>query len=402
MAAPVSQPLQTSSPSSPAKQLPIPVRRAVALILLCLAVYVAVGSLMFGGWWYGFVWDGKFTEFRWTALGIKFLVSNHPAVVTSIVLGCLTLFAIILLVPRKLFHLLDRFFKPIVVASVAVIAAAFLLVYLMPGNVQEYLEMLPIINAAPGALDAQLEARLEQPDIVPPVYFHYLNEDAIGAFYNQLRPELEETSRNIKSASESKAGAELGADGAKLNIEGDKSSQKESKYDRSNFSPERKCLEVMKYVRQTWPTSYYTDYWGWYSKYTTLRILRAGSETEWDPSDPLSPSASSDPQDVLNRAAETSQRFVNKLKEQLSTARGLVFVDGDFDESVRNGSVLLIHALAGPPNTGKLNASFRITVPQNALRSMPKGKPLRLTIFGEVIKPLGNDGVVSVAPVAIF
>jgi hypothetical protein len=355
---------------------------------------------MFGGWWYGFFWDGKFADFRWITFGLRLLVNGHPAVVTLIFVCGLVLFSIVMLAPRRLFAILDRFRRRIIVACVATIVIAALTVYLTADNLVEYLNLLPGLDASSAALNAQLEARLEQPGIDAPIYFHYLNEEAVDTFYNQLKPELEETSRNIKSTTEVKGGAEIGAGGSKVTVEGGKSGQEESKFDRSNFSPARRCLEVMKYVRKTWPTNYYTNYEDWYSKYTTLRILQAGSGAAPDPLDPLQPY---DPgEDLTRQASESAQRFINKLKEQLSTVHGPVFVDGDFERSTQADNVVLTHTLIIPDRMPKLDARFKIVVPKAASQSLPDGKPLRLRVFGDVTKPLGKDGLVNVAPVAIF
>lgn len=272
-----------STPSSP----PLPpaafwqhatvfAKRFATLIVLCLAIYVAVGSCLFGGWWYGFFWDGQFAHFRWVEFGLRLLVSGYPLIVALAVVCGLLLFSVVMLAPRRLFAIIDRFTRPIIVGSVVTIVIAALVVYLTPSNLVDYGQLFPAMNASLATFDAQLEARLEEPGIDAPVYFHYLNTDAVDTLYNELKPELEETSRDIKSAADLKGGVEVGAGGSKVSIEGKKSEEEESKYNRPGFLPARQCLEVMKYVRKTWPTNYYSDYDDWWSRYTTPRVLHAG------------------------------------------------------------------------------------------------------------------------------
>jgi hypothetical protein len=43
-----------------------------------------------------------------------------------------------------------------------------------------------------------------------------------------------------------------------------KASELRSTFTASQFSPDRKCIEVMKYVSETWPANYYTDANDWY------------------------------------------------------------------------------------------------------------------------------------------
>lgn len=319
-----------------------------------------------------------------------------------VVCGLIVFFAV-MLAPRWLLGLLDRFRRRIVVVGVTAVVIAALVLYFEPGDtVKDYNAILSVRNATPEAFDAKLEARLEQPGIDAPIYFHYVNGEAVDILYNQLKPELEETSRDIKSSATVKGGAEITAGNGKVSIEGNKSGEEESKYNRPSFLPARECLEVMKYVRRTWPTNYYADYDDWWSKYTTSRILHAGSDSSvYDPQDPLKTPYNLE-EDLTHQAAENARRIINKLKEQLSTVHGRVFVDGDFEKSVEGNNVVLMHTLSIPDKMPKLDATFKIVLPKAAVQSLPTGKPLRLRVFGDVTKPLGKDGFINVAPVAIF
>lgn len=79
-----------------------------------------------------------------------------------------------------------------------------------------------------------------------------------------------------------------------------------------------------------------------------------------------------------------------------------MFVDGDFEKSDNDEGVVLTHTIVMPDKMPKLNATFRFRVPKAAAQNLPNGKPLRLRVFGVVMKPLGKDGFVDVAPFAIF
>jgi hypothetical protein len=93
------------------------------------------------------------------------------------------------------------------------------------------------------------------------------------------------------------------------------------------------------------------------------------------------------------------------MRSQLSLIHGMVFVDGDFEKSVAGSDIVLTHNVASDaisPSVPQPKASFRVIVPTGGLRPAPKGVPLHLRVFGNVTKPLGKDGFVDVAPVAIF
>jgi hypothetical protein len=45
---------------------------------------------------------------------------------------------------------------------------------------------------------------------------------------------------------------------------------------------------------------------------------------------------------------------------------------------------------------------FRVRFSQAALDSLPAGKLRKLTVFGTAVRPLGDDGFVDVAAIAVF
>src|SRR5579863_10066140 len=96
-------------------RLKVPATRTVTAAILCLAIYIAIGSCMFGGWWYGFFWGGEFANFGWIVLGWRLLVSYHSYAVATIIIAIFLLFSIVVLVPRPLFAIVDRFRKHIYV-----------------------------------------------------------------------------------------------------------------------------------------------------------------------------------------------------------------------------------------------------------------------------------------------
>jgi len=371
----------------------------------CATLYAVVGCCIFGPWWFGFFWDGGFKSVEYIAIGARVLLNEYFSLVICLVVGLFALMLVIFAFPTRLFAFLDRFAKVILPVCFAALAVASLVVYHTQGS--EYAEAKSAFWPTDmGDLVKKLRAGMDPPAIEPPIAFFYLNNQTVEALYGQLEPELEETSRDVKSSSELKGGAEIVAGSGKVRVEGGKSGEQESRYDRSKFSTDRKCLEVMRYVRKTWPTSYYTNFWEWDLRKNTAELLGTLTGERVNPAflrhvEPIS----TDPEETKRQVNKLWQESGTEMRSQLSLIHGMVFVDGDFEKSVAGSDIVLTHNVASDaisPSVPQPKASFRVIVPTGGLRPAPKGVPLHLRVFGNVTKPLGKDGFVDVAPVAIF
>jgi hypothetical protein len=375
------------------------------MTVACATLYAVVGCCIFGPWWFGFFWDGGFKSAAYVASGARFLLNQYFYLVVCLVVGFFALTLVVLTYPTRLFAFLDRFAKVIFAACIAAFAIAILVVYHTQGL--EYAEARNAFWPADmGALTQKLRAEMEPPVIEPPIAFFYLNNQTVEALYSQLEPELEETFRDIKSSSDVRGGAEIAAASGKVSVEGGRSGEQESRYNRSKFSTDRQCLEVMKYVRKTWPASYYTNFWDWDLRRHTAQLLGIVTGDRIDPAllKPIEP-ISNDPEEVMRQGNKLWQESGAEMRSELSLIHGIVLVDGDFEKSVRGSDVVLTHNVAGgamSPSVPQPKAAFRVVVPAKGLRPFPAGVLPHLRVFGNVTKPLSKDGFVDVAPVAIF
>jgi hypothetical protein len=369
-------------------------KRILALSFIYIAAYFVVGSALFGDWWYGFFWGGQFASPRWVALGWRFLVNWHVSAVTCTVLGASLVIFLSVWSPRRVTAFLNRFVSLIVALSLAAILLSGLAVYLIPGNAEAYaslLGQLPFLDKNYAV--SQLRATLQEPEITAPIYFHYLSQERVDQLYNQLEPELQEVSKDVRSATKVSGGAEAGTAGGKLQVGGEQSGEEENKFTRAEFTPEKKCIAVMKYVRATWPANYYTVFDDWLTRYQTQLIIDANRDRGQE----IRPRESYG----WGPTADFNDRFASDLEEQLRSVRGLIFVDGEFTESLQGDKALLTYDFRVPTTPPSKAASFRVSLPRKQIANLPTHR-LRLTIFGDVTKPLGEDGTVDVAPIAIY
>src|SRR5205807_82084 len=94
--------------------------------------------------------------------------------------------------------------------------------------------------------------------IVAPIEFHYLDISGVNGVYGQIESDLIETERTISSTKKQGGSAELGAGPATLKGEMTKDNQETKKYERSDASTERKCIQVMNFILKSGAAHYYT------------------------------------------------------------------------------------------------------------------------------------------------
>ena len=99
-----------------------------------------------------------------------------------------------------------------------------------------------------------------------------------------------------------------------------------------------------------------------------------------------------------SKLRSAAARWQDELKGELeSLGKQLVSIDGEFDDSLKVDSLTFVMTFSADPK-----ASFIISLPKEALKTLPTTRPLRLTVFGHVSKALGNDGCVDIAAIAVF
>jgi hypothetical protein len=200
----------------------------------------------------------------------------------------------------------------------------------------------------------------------------------VESLYNQLEPELEVKEREITGKTSLKGGATAGVGETKIGVEMNSENGAKSTYTPAKLLADRKCVDVMRYVRDTWPENYFdrTDKWQ-----TRMIYQRAYKQT----------------QGRIDYSALEGQPEKQALSE-LKSLRGYLLIEGDFDQTVTGDKVLLVQRFMDRP----FKCWFRASLPTSAARSLPMTKPLHLTVFGDVTRPLRDDGFVDIVAIAVY
>jgi hypothetical protein len=96
-------------------------KRAVALAALAVTVYVTVGCVLFGWWWYEFLWGDNF-NLHYVAEGLKYLLDEYFRIVIIIVVAVSGAFVLGYLFKSRLFRFVDKVAGPILFASAVLVS----------------------------------------------------------------------------------------------------------------------------------------------------------------------------------------------------------------------------------------------------------------------------------------
>jgi len=360
-----------------------------AFVAVVLAVYIAVGSWMFGDWWYGLMWGGNLT-FKYIRQGWLVFLNQNFGLAVGIIVAVAIAVIVGTILSRHVLQITDKFGGLIIFGAAAAVLVTALVVY--HTDEQPY-RMAAALSSSLADLTGQFQELGDKihPEIEPPIYFQYLDAERVQSLYNQIEPELEEKERTVEGSTAVKGKAELGNGAAHMGVEAGKEAASKSTFTRSEPLPERKALELMQYARKTWPDNYYSSDSDWYVKRVLSNAVDqftkiANGETvkieRYDPQQ-------------AERTADL-QKWV--LRGQLGRLGGWAFVDGDFEKSTSVDGVILIRHFSDKP----FKCSFRIYLPRTALKSLPNVRRFHARVFGEVVRPLEDDGFVDLKGVAIY
>jgi hypothetical protein len=223
----------------------------------------------------------------------------------------------------------------------------------------------------------------------------------VESLYNQLEPELEVKEREITGKSTLKGSATAGVGETKIGVEMDSENGAKSTYTPAKLLADRKCVDVMRYVHDTWPENYFDRATDWQIRMIYQRLYRdvekadkqARAWIDWSTLPPLKPLGDKEGQQPQT-LTEPDKRTLSELK----SLRGYIFIEGDFDQTVTGDNVLLVQRFMDRP----FKCWFRALLPTSAARSLPMTKPLHLTVFGDVTRPLRDDGFVDVVAIAVY
>ncbi len=410
-----------ASSSLPAERLPskaaLNLKRSLVALGAVAAVYFALGSWFFPEWYFGILWGGKFLDRAWWMQGVSYWLDLHT--------GWLTIGIILAFVVSLLAHKYRRRFLPFIDRLAGRLILSFVVAFLV-GALLDYkyaktsFQRLIQVEVAMDNLKSAIQRLVpfentEQSALQEPIYFQYLDRNGVDALYSQLEPELIERQRTVSSDVSTGEKASIAVGTAEGELSAKQQKKATSSFERSGFSPERKCLELMKFSLAQKPSHFYTSGGEWFAKklLQTFRedANRALKQTESSEAhevtapdleklrldSPAVPPSKEQQEQSERRIKQYNDEFVSEL----SSLSGLVLVDGAFalhSEPNRETSVL-IEQFSEKPRA----ITFHVLVPNNKqLRRLVATGNTKLRVFGTVTKRLDDGGVIELRGIAIY
>jgi hypothetical protein len=391
-------------------------KRTLVLFSAVTASYFAVGSWFFPEWYFGIFWGGKFWNRAWWNDGVSYWLDLHTGL---LVLGVVLAFVVILLAYgyRRLFlPFIDRFaFRLVFGFGVAILATALLDYKYAKASFESWEQVeVAMGNLKSTFLGLAYEESLERSDLEAPIYYRYIDRTRVEALYSQVEPELVEKRRTV-SAGESMSGkgsVAIGPAGAEVGAARQKGAT--SSFERPSFSPERKCVEVMKFVLGQETAHFYTDGGGWFLR-RRLRTIREDLKKAWNESESLQANeiteadleklrfrSPNEPttKEEKEEAERREKQYTEEFEAELSSLTGLVLIDATFAVH-RNSTdgLVLMEKFSEMPR----RIVFRVFAPETEeLRILLNKDNPHLRVFGTVTRQLGDDGVIEVRAIALY
>ena len=400
---PQSRDTSTSDKSSPAitwiKITWLASKRFLAIFGALLAVYVAVGSALFGTWWYGFVWEANWSSWRYIRKGLFFLFDNHFAATIASICGMFILAAVIRhYVSRPFLRVVDRLWGWIFVASlVALCLTAIVDRHYFQADYSES----DFLDDDQPAIAAS--RRLGQPELVAPIEFKFLDEQQITALYSQIIPEYVGKERSVEESGS--ASAKAGISAGSLNAEVNKQSGSEIKSteQRVEFTLQRKAIDTINFCVHQGTCDFYTTAEDWLlyrelegQQQRTERMIallgQGGSRSK-----ELKSLADPNSEEYLEAKSKRQADNLRSLEAHLSHYAGFLVIDGEY--SIRNTGkeLILTHLFVNKPRPIR----FAVSVPTLAYLDH-LGQKSFFRVFASVDQSLQKDGVISLHALAIY
>jgi hypothetical protein len=391
-------------------------KRILVVVGAVAALYFAVGSWLFPEWYFGIFWGGKFWSGAWWMDGVSYWLDLHTGLLALAVVSAFVVTLLAYAYRRLFLPFIDRFAFRLVFGFGMAILATALLDY---KYARVSFGILEQIEAAMGNLKSAVQELVsfesaEQSDIEVPIDFQYVDRVRVEALYSQLEPELVEKQRTV-SAGESMSGkgsVTLGPAGGDVGATRQKGAT--SSFERGSFSPERKCVEVMKFVLGQKTAHFYTNGSGWFARRILRTTREALNKTLKEPESseikevtkadleklrwrsPDEPPTKEEEEEAKRREKQYTEEF----GAELNSLSGLVLIDATFAVH-RNpqGGLVLVERFSEKPR----HIVFRVLAPETEeLRPLlTKGKS-KLRVFGTVTQQLSDDGVIEVRAVALY
>ena len=352
-------------------------------------------------------WRGGLASSDFWSTGIDYW-ADHP--IWPILIGIFLVAAVLAIRRYKIWPFIDRWAAFLILGSVmgTMVTAFVLYQYKQPSYVSPFEQQIVLYAAALKQIQATTP---KFPTIQAPVDFQFLDKDRVEALYNQIEPDLVEEKRSVDTISDAtaKAGVKVGIGEAELG--GSKRQDANSTYQRVAFSPERQCVELMNFLLTHSQAQYYTDSRQWIDRQAAISFQQGLAQIQTDfevkkKVAPVKPLPAEQPlgQPPTKEEQEAAQRQLKQYEDQfsaeLSSLQGMVIVDGEFPASQSGeGSPVFVERFSDRPR----HVDFRLTTPSTPeLKQLASIGTTHLRVFGTILKPLGDDGVIEVRPIAIY
>jgi hypothetical protein len=365
------------------------------LLSVAVAAYIVVGSCIFPDWWFALFWDRKRGLFRGIRKALRDLLDEHIWLLLLVVLFAFGVLIAGIALSRWLMPVTNRHSWLILVPPFAILIDAIILYQLRKGPYRVAMAALAIVIKLLATLQ-DLGTVSSGHKIVPPIHFHYVNSEAVEALYGQIEPDLKLAQRTVATTGALHGNVSVGLSKTNVGAEARRLTALEDKLTAIPFGVQRKCVDLMVHVSSVNAELFYSTEGEWYLRRFYQRFLEPilhGLRTL----DLHSTQRAASIAKKMNPEGEIA-RVRNELISELRSLQGLVFLVGDFNQYSREPKLTLIREFVTSPT----KCSFRVTLPPNALDSLPTGGPLHLTILGAVSQPLGDSGFIDVDAVAIF
>jgi hypothetical protein len=370
-------------------------RRLLVVFAAFGTVYVAVGSALYGGWWYGLIWEAGWLEWRYIRHGLFFLFDNHFFATIVSIVGAFTFAALILRFAARMFvKIVDGFWGWILSGSLVVLCITAIADrrYFQSDYDESAFSEEDQKPSLPGPLGV--------PVLTAPIEFKFLDEQEIAALYSQITPEYVGKERSIEETRTAGAKAGVAAGPLSAETKREQASQVKSTEERVEFTSQRKAIDTINYCLQEHRCRYYSTADGWlvyrevvWSENYVQELLNLGQQKDSSP----------DSKEFRGLVAQNSPEArdrrragnLRSLEEELGHDRGLVLIDGEYSIRRVGAHVVLAYAFLDKPPT-----QFVVTVPTlSHLDGL--GQKSFFRVFASVDEPLRN-GVVSLHALAVY
>ncbi len=379
--------------------------RCCAVLSVIVFLYLTVGYLMFPNWFYSLLWERYYRDSDWWMDGLNYWLTKQPFVFYVFITAAVVLLILAYRRRDRFFSFIDRFAFRMIAWSLAGVVITVLVVRI-------YGSPYPMTSSTAQFYALAYNLTLKEVQSLPltiqvPVDFHYLDSERVKGLYNEIEQDLVEQQRTVGSTGEitGKIGGKAGP--VEGEIGGSKQQNSSSTYQRLEFSPEKKCVEVMNYLLKGNKSKYLTTADDWLrrkqaadfkAQYDEIvnRGLLGGQATSPTPAADTAKSPTKDDQDAATYLLEQNREG---LKSELASLDGLLFVEGDFAISkTSQGTIVLVEKFSEIPRV-----VFRVTAPvaPGLNEIVPSGRA-HLKVFGTVIRPLVGNAPIEVRAIAVF